>query len=551
MATVTPAAVRAIGTGLVLGTVLALTSCLGELASPRGAVGEATIDLRGLRGMNQAASDTGDDVRSARFAILAVAGTSKREVASHLFTSNDLNVADTDSGTIFRMSFPYNTADDRFEVLGYGFGAQGDTLYRVGPAPFSMKSAAIQAGQAVVSVVVPPVYVGPGASAVRILISPRPVLTEEGKTTVVSATLLDAGGNALSSPAIRIEWTAFDGSVAFFPDRRLGIVRGGTRAGSTTIMARFDPLNLIDTVRVTNTVRPALLQVDQGGDHQTARVNTVLPSPIVVRVISAGGFGIPGIPVAFVVTQGGGTVSAGTRTTDAIGIASVNWTLGPMVGLQQMTVSVAGLPALTLSANATAAATSSQSTVSVLPTAIQSGGEEATVTATLRDAAGGPVAYTEVTFSGPAAATFSPTTATTNANGVASTRVRASASGTMTISVTVGGQAVGGTTLAVGTRSGTPASISVVSGNNQSVRIGQNFPQSLTIVVRDAAGAPVAGALVDWLSASGDGRKVTDANGQSSMPYLLPANWTGPSGIVTVTVTGTTLTATFVFFVIP
>ena len=49
----------------------------------------------------------------------------------------------------------------------------------------------------------------------------------------------------------------------------------------------------------------------------------------------------------------------------------------------------------------------------------------------------------------------------------------------------------------------------------------------------------------------GDGRKVTDSNGQSSATYTLPATWTAASGSITVTVTGTSLSATFVFFAIP
>jgi hypothetical protein len=360
MESAAPAIARAARVGLLLGTVLAVTSCLGDLTGSRGAVGEATIDLRalrGLHGMSQVANDTTDDVQSARFAVLAVAGNSRREVASHLFSQNDLNVADTDSGTTFRMSFPYNTADDKFEVLGYGFGAQGDTLYRVGPAPFSMRNAGTQAGQAMVSVVVPPTYVGPGASATKLVISPRPVTTEEGKTTAVSATLIDGSGKALSSSTFRIDWNTADGSVAFFPNSRLGLLQGNIRPGSTTIVARFDPMDLTDTVRVTNTVRPGKLVV-LNGNNQTGKVGSVLSTPIAVQVVSAtAGFGVDGVPVSFVVTQGGGSVNFASRTTAAPnGVATVSWTLGPTPGPQLLTISVAGLPSVTASATATSSA---------------------------------------------------------------------------------------------------------------------------------------------------------------------------------------------------
>ena len=543
---------RLVRAGLVLGAVVALASCLGELASPRSPIGEATIDLRGLRSMSQVANDTSDEVQSARFIVFAVSGSIRREVATRLFTSKDFEIADSDTVAVFKLTFPYVNADDRFEVLGYGFSAFGDTLYRVGPASFSMTDAHREGNLAAVSVVVPPVYVGPGVTATKLTITPRPVTTEEGKATALTATLTDASGKVLSSRTFRYRWFSMDNAIARFLDERIGAVTGGQRPGNTRIVAVFEGTELRDSVSVINTVRPAQLRVING-NNQTGRVSTVLLNPITVQVLNASGFPMGGVPVAFTVTQGGGSVSAASRTTsDPDGVATVSWTLGSTVGTQILTASVAGLPSVTVTATATAATpAASQSTISVLPTAIQSGGEEATVTVTLRDAGGNPVPNTVVTFSGSTGAIFSATSVTTNASGVATTRVHSSTAGTLTILASVNGQTVGSVTLAVGARVGIPASISVVSGNNQTVRIGQNFPQVLTVVVRDAAGSPVAGALVDWSTTVGDGRKVTDSNGQSSATYALPATWTAVSGTITVTVTGTSLTAIFVFFATP
>ena len=351
---------RAVPATVLLATLLAGAACFGDVAGTRGAVGEATIDLRGFRGsrgMNQVANDTSNEVHTARFAVLAVSGATRREVASHLFTANDLNVADSDTGTVFTMTFPYNTADDGFEVLGYGFSAQGDTLYRVGPAPFTMKSATVRAGQAAVSLVVPPVYVGPGASATKLQIAPRPVKTEEGKTTSVSATLYDAAGKPLSSPTFRIDWFVQDGSVAYFADSRTGVVQGGQRPGSSVIVAHFDPMDLTDTVTVTNVVLPGQIRVISGL-NQTGRVNTTLFAPINVQVLGgAGNFALPGVPVTFTVTQGGGSVNFSSRVTSSPdGVASVQWTLGPTPGAQVLTIRVAGLPDFLVTATATSAA---------------------------------------------------------------------------------------------------------------------------------------------------------------------------------------------------
>lgn len=555
MPTASTVTVRTMRAGFVLATVLALTSCLGELASPGGSVAEATIDLRGLTSMSQVADDTSDEVRSARFIVFALSGATRREVATRLFTSKDFDIADSDTVTVFKLTFPYTNADDKFEVLGYGFSAFGDTLYRVGPAAFSMTDAKREGNQAAVSLVVPPVYVGPGVTASKLTITPRPVTTEEGKTTALVATLTDASGKVLSSPTFRFRWYSMDNSIAHFRDERIGVVTGGQRPGSTRIVAVFESTELRDSVAVVNTVRPAQLKVING-NNQTGRVGAVLGNPITVQMLSASGVPIGGVPVAFTVTQGGGSVNFASRTTEEPnGVASVSWTLGATVGTQLLTASVAGLPSVTVTANATAAAAAaSQSTVTVLPTAIRAGGEEATVTVTLRDAGGNPVPNTVVTFTGSATAIFAGTSATTNASGVATARVHASLAGSFTVVASVDGHSIGTVTVAVGSSAvGTPspASIAVVSGDNQTVRVGQNFPQTLTVVVRDASGSPVAGALVDWATTVGDGRKVTDANGQSSATYALPANWAVGAGTVTVTVTGTALTATFRFTAVP
>ena len=92
-----------------------------------------------------------------------------------------------------------------------------------------------------------------------------------------------------------------------------------------------------------------------GGDSQSTNVGQTLPNPLVVRVADGNGSGMPGVRVAWSVTSGGGSLSAVTATTDAVGAAAVTWTLGPTVGTQEVSASVAGAPqiaAVTFSATA-------------------------------------------------------------------------------------------------------------------------------------------------------------------------------------------------------
>lgn len=535
----------------VLAVASVTVACLGDTPVGRGGAGEAAIDLRGLRPRSQVSGDVADAVQSARFVIYLVTGTTRRVVATRVFTAQDLDVADTDDGTVFTLTFPYTSADDKFEVQGFGMSAQGDTLYAVGPVGFTMRDATSQGGQATVSTTVAPVYVGPGRTATKLVISPRSVVVSEGKTASVTPTLLDASGTPLSSSTFRFHWWTNDNSIARFDDQRVGVVTGGQRPGTTWLHVEFDEMPLRDSVLVTNAVSPAQLII-MGGAGQTGAAGSTLPQPISVKVASAGGSPVSGMTVTFAVTSGGGSVSASTRVTGADGTVSVNWTLGPTAGAQQLTASTAGVAALVISATATVVIPSAaRSTISVLPTAILVGGDAAVVTAVLRDANGSPMPGVSATFSGPSSLSFSPPSGVTDATGTITTRVSATAAGTATIGVVVAGQTIVSTTVQVGVRVGTPASISIVSGDNQTVKLGTNFPAPLVVVVKDAAGNPVSGALVDWAADIGDGRTVTDANGQSSASYFLNVTWPlGPS-TVSVTLTGYGLKATFKFTAVP
>lgn len=529
----------------------ALTACFTDQSGTRGVIGEAAIDLRGFRTRSQTAGNSSGDVRSARFIINLVTGTTRREVASRTFSAAEIDAVDSDTTLKFTLTFPYTSVDDKFEVEGRGMGADGDLLYTVGPVGFTMRSASTQGGQAAVAVSAPPVYVGPGATATSLTITPRSVTTSEGKTVALSVAIADASGKPLTSPSFSFHWWTDDPSVARFQDERVAVLTGGERPGTTWAHVVFDPMNLRDSVPVTNTAPPTQLKV-VNGTGQTAPAGSTLPSPVAVQVLTAGGLPVAGVSVGFAVTSGGGSVSAASRVTASDGIASVTWTLGPTVGTQQVTASASGLPSVVVTATATQTLPSpTRSTVSVLPTAIQVGGEEAIVTAVLRDGNGAPMPGVTVTFSGPAWAVFNPATATSDAAGGAVTRVRATQASPITITVLASGQTIGTATLSVGARQGVPASISIVSGNNQSVRVGQNFPQLLVIAVYDAAGHPVAGASVDWGTAVGDGRMITDANGRSSAQYYLTPNWPLGSGTVTVSVTGYPLVATFTYTAVP
>lgn len=84
------------------------------------------------------------------------------------------------------------------------------------------------------------------------------------------------------------------------------------------------------------------------GDEQEGIVGGGIERPLVVQVTDSSGTEIPGVSVIWSTT--GGSLGAATTTTDAFGIAAVNWTLGPTAGEQAVQASVSGVAPVTFTA---------------------------------------------------------------------------------------------------------------------------------------------------------------------------------------------------------
>jgi hypothetical protein len=84
-----------------------------------------------------------------------------------------------------------------------------------------------------------------------------------------------------------------------------------------------------------------------GGDEQSAAINTALPLPLSVLVVTQFGEPIEGVTVNWSIVSGGGSLSANVTTTDVTGVASVNYTTGPTTGDVTIRAQVHGIPPLT------------------------------------------------------------------------------------------------------------------------------------------------------------------------------------------------------------
>jgi len=166
-----------------------------------------------------------------------------------------------------------------------------------------------------------------------ISISAADIELDDGDTLQVFANLLDQNDNVFTTlpEGVAIDWSSGDTDVVqVLPDGRLVAVAPGL----TTVRAEAGDQFAVAEVRVRQV--PSAIVVIDGTGGQDGLPNTPLPDSIALRVIDRHGAGVPGVEVRFRTVSGGGSLSPAFATTDANGEVRVEWTLGPIIGDQQM-----------------------------------------------------------------------------------------------------------------------------------------------------------------------------------------------------------------------
>jgi adhesin/invasin len=238
------------------------------------------------------------------------------------------------------------------------------------------------------------------------------------------------------------------------------------------------------------------------GDGQSATVNTAVALDPAVVVRDTEGNPVPGVPVIFSITGGGGALSGATAATDGQGVARVgSWRLGTAIGANALRARVEGadLEGNPVSFGATATAgpvSAAQSTLTAAPASIttSSGGSASTITVTAKDEFGNPVSGRTVTL----AATGSGNALTqpanpTNGDGVATGKLSATSVGPRTVSAQIDGAAIAAT-----------ATVTVTGGQpsaaNSSATVGDGTagtPTVIAVQLADQFGNPVAGQAAE------------------------------------------------------
>lgn len=239
---------------------------------------------------------------------------------------------------------------------------------------------------------IPVRYTGTGASAARVVISPRSRTVLEGQGFSFSAVATDAAGATIANTPIF--WASLDPLIASVPAPNAGAGVALAVRGTARIVAQL-LTGPMDTVTV-QVLLPARTLAVQSGNAQIGAVSAALAQPLVVKATANDGVGVAGVSVTFAVVTGGGSVGSATATTDASGLASTTWTLGAESGAQSVTASAAGLTGSPLTFTATAR--------SVAPVRLAlTAGPSATVAA---GAVIGPVTVSALDAQGDVATTF-------------------------------------------------------------------------------------------------------------------------------------------------
>jgi hypothetical protein len=292
---------------------------------------------------------------------------------------------------------------------------------------------------------------GPAASLVVVGSATPTGLPSLPLADSVAVFVRDVYGNPVPEQAVT--WTVKQGGGTVSPASSATGANGVART-AWTLGPQFEGAQVLEAAAgLTITAQfTANVQLPQGamlvkvsGDAQTGTVGQVLPQPLVIRVQRPDGTPLAGIPVTFYLAAQGGSINPSTGVSDATGLVTVNWTLGPTA---MNLYGIAVLPTNN-SVNFTAIARpGAAATLQKVSGDAQSGSVGAVLADSLTvravDAYGNAVPGVPVTWSA-ASGRVSPATSTSRWNGIARTAywlpetagpatVQASAPGVHTIS---------------------------------------------------------------------------------------------------------------------
>jgi adhesin/invasin len=308
----------------------------------------------------------------------------------------------------------------------------------------------------------------------------------------------------------------------------------GTVAGPNALTATSAAVSGITiTFNAVGNVGPAAKLLAFSGNNSTATAGGLVASLPTVRVTDTHGNFVPGFTVTFTPGASSGTVTGGSAVTDAAGLAKpATWRLGRTPGAQTLIASASGLEGspLTFAATGVAPVASKIAAFAGNNQTARPGKPVTTAPSVLvTDPADIPVAGVSVTFAATTGGgTVQGGAATTNADGIATVGswTLGSAVGPNTLSATSTGLA--GSPVVFNATAAIPpvTAMSIAAGNNQNGQPGSALPIQPAVKTTDAAGAPLAGVIVNFSVASGGGSIAGASTVSNASGIATAGTWT-------------------------
>lgn len=247
-------------------------------------------------------------------------------------------------------------------------------------------------------------------------------------------------------------------------------------------------------------IDPTIVIAAESGDAQAGVAGEPLAMPFVVRVTNGNG-PIENFTVDFAVKSGGGRLSETSVRTDVLGHARTTLTLGDVVGPNVVEATGSGTASVaTFTTNGDPGPVASLELVPASASATV--GTEVGLTVTALDQRNNAVPDVAVTLTATEGVLIA-TSVTTGDSGEATSAVQlTNLVGTTRVEATVTGVAQPAVADIVRVAA-MPASLALVSGNNQIALPGTMLPQPLVVRVKDTHGNLVSGATVDFTVTAG------------------------------------------------
>ena len=327
--------------------------------------------------------------------------------------------------------------------------------------------------------------------------------------------------------------------------RTLGSSAGAQTAVATVAGLKGSPVTFTQTAGSGNASSLTI----QSGNNQSGPASFPLGMPLVVKLGDANGNGVPGLTVTWVIATGGGSVAPPTSTTDQNGLATTNWTLGPVAGSNTLSAVSAGFN-VGFAATATAAAPTqiaANSATSQTGTAGLSVSTSPSVR--VRDANGNGVQGVGVTFAVVSGGgTVSDTTVGTNATGIATlpTWTLGQVAGANQLTASVSGLTGSPVTFSATGNPGPAAQMVMATQPPASMTSGATIGGPPTVQLQDQFGnnattqnVSVTVSLIGAGTLAGTKTLTSNSSGQAPFPSL---TLSGPAGTYSLSFTASGIT---------